>query len=66
MKKLLLAIAITIASSSAFAYSIGGEYAQLVSCNYGRYGYQYGNIGTYKTMSGSLYQVFFGAGYCSY
>jgi hypothetical protein len=49
----------------AGAYTIGGAYASLVSCEWGQYGYQYGNIGTYN-VNGKLYQVFFGSSYCEY
>ena len=66
MKKLLVAIMLIIGLSiSANAYTIGGAYASLQSCNYGNYGYEYGNIGTYN-VNGKLYQVFFGSNYCEY
>ena len=45
------------------AYTIGGAYAQLVSCTWGQYGYQYGNIGTYN-VNGKMYEIFFGSQYC--
>jgi hypothetical protein len=63
MKK--LALALILIASSAQAYNIGGAYAQLVSCNWGQYGYQYGNIGTYS-VNGRMYQVFFGSAPCQY
>ena len=47
-------------------YFIGGEYAQLLSCEWGSYGYKYGYIGTYKTSRGAIYTVFFGNNYCQY
>ncbi|MFT7661447.1 MAG: hypothetical protein ACI89S_002572 [Gammaproteobacteria bacterium] len=64
MKKLLFAT-LLISSTSAFSYEIGGAYASLVSCNWGQYGYEYGNIGTYN-VNGTMYQVFFGSSYCEY
>ena len=67
MKKLLLAAAFaTVAAGSASAYFIGGEYATLLSCNWGQYGYQHGWIGTYQTGSGGIYNIFFGSNYCQY
>lgn len=63
MKRLLTAL--LALSTTAGAYTIGGAYAQLVSCDYGQYGYQYGYIGTYR-VNGSLYQVFFGSNYCQH
>lgn len=65
MKKILFILLIAF-SASVQAYSIGGAYAQLISCEYGQYGYQYGNIGTYKLGNGQYYQVFFGSSYCAY
>jgi hypothetical protein len=50
---------------TANAYTIGGAYATLVSCEWGQYGYQYGNIGTYE-VNGEYYRVFFGSNYCEY
>ena len=65
MKKVILAVLFVLASFQASAFTIGGAYAQLESCTYGQYGYQYGNIGTYL-VNGQLYQVFFGSNYCQY
>lgn len=48
------------------AYQIGGMYVALIDCSWGQYGYQYGNIGTYKDSNGKLYQVFFGSNWCQY
>lgn len=66
MKKLyiLIALAVTL-TTSAQAYTIGGAYAQLLSCDWGQQGYEYGNIGTYKA-NGKIYQIFFGSNYCQY
>jgi hypothetical protein len=50
---------------SANAYTIGGAYAQLVSCDYGQYGNEYGYLGTYE-VNGRYYQVFFGSNYCAH
>ena len=67
MKKIIIAAAITLmTTSAASAYYIGGEYATLLSCDYGKWGYQYGNIGTYKTSSGSIFRVFFGSNWRQY
>jgi len=66
MKKSLIIFMILVMSmASAQAYTIGGAYASLVSCNYGQYGYEYGNIGTYN-VNGKMYQIFFGSNYCEY
>ena len=66
MKKLILGLIVSVAFSiSANAYTIGGAYASLVSCNWGQYGYEYGNIGTYN-VNGKMYQIFFGSNYCEY
>ena len=66
MKKLYILIALAlILSISAQAYMIGGAYATLISCEWGQYGYQYGNIGTYE-VNGETYRVFFGDSYCEY
>lgn len=62
MKKILILI---ILATSAQAYSIGGAYASLISCDWGQYGYEYGNIGTYN-VNGKTYQIFFGSNYCEY
>jgi hypothetical protein len=64
MKKLVL-ITLLVASAASFAYQIGGAYASLLSCDYGQYGYQYGNIGTYD-VNGQIYKVFFGSSWCAY
>jgi hypothetical protein len=47
------------------AYTIGGAYASLISCDWGQYGYEYGYIGTYK-VNGDIYRIFFGSNYCAY
>ncbi|MGX2972576.1 hypothetical protein [Helicobacter sp. T3_23-1059] len=52
--------------SGLSAYYIGGAYVTLVDCSWGQYGYEYGNIGTYKDSNGNLYRVFFGSNYCQY
>lgn len=64
-KSVFMLIALLAASFNAQAYTIGGAYARLVSCTWGQYGYQYGNIGTYD-VNGEMYQIFFGSSYCSY
>ena len=56
-------LALCLVPFIAGAYSIGGAYAALVSCTWGQYGNQYGNIGVYR-VNGALYQVFFGSSYC--
>lgn len=65
MKKIAMIILLAV-STGAQAYSIGGAYATLIDCSYGQYGYQYGNIGTYRLSTGEIYKVFFGANYCQY
>lgn len=58
-----LALALTAISAPAAAYSIGGQYASLISCTYGKLGYQYGNIGTYQ-LGNERVEIFFGSRYC--
>jgi len=66
MKKLFFSFLISIfLSLSAQAYTIGGAYASLESCDWGQYGYKYGYIGTYN-VNGQMYQVFFGSNYYQY
>jgi len=65
MKKLLLSLAVLFTVSSVNAYNIGGAFAQLQSCNWGQYGYQYGYIGTYLA-NGQVYRIFFGNQFCQY
>lgn len=62
MKKLLLLI---LLSTSIFAFTIGGAYATLESCEWTQYGYEYGYVGTYN-VNGNYYTVFFGDEYCEY
>jgi len=50
-------------STSANAHMIGGAYARLIKCEWGQYGYQYGNIGTYE-VNGQIINQFFGSNYC--
>lgn len=70
MKKLLLAIFFMICFyTSSNAYMIGGAYATLEKCEWGQFGYEYGNIGTYKVgfgASAKYYQIYFGQNYCQY
>ncbi len=66
MRKIIAALVIsTIGIGTASAYTIGGAYAEQVSCVWGQQGYEYGYIGTYK-VEGKLYTVFFGNKYCAY
>ena len=66
MKKLILGLLVSIfLSLYVQAYTIGGAYASLISCDWGQYGYENGYIGTYK-VNGQIYQVFFGSNYCEY
>lgn len=69
MKKRLQKIAASlslavIGIAPAQAYTIGGAYASLVSCTWGQYGNQYGNIGTYN-VNGQIHSIFFGSSYCA-
>lgn len=66
MKKLFIFALLSAFSSISQAYDIGGMYATLEKCEWGSYGYQYGNIGTYKGSDGKYYQVFFGSNYCQH
>ena len=50
----------------ASAYTIGGMYVSLVSCDWGQYGYEYGYIGIYEGNDGQTFQQFFGDSYCEY
>ena len=50
---------------AADAHTIGGAYASLVSCKWGKYGYEFGYIGTYK-VNGQIISEFFGSNYCAY
>jgi len=66
MKKIIYGLLLSlIMSISAQAYNIGGAYASLVSCDWGKYGYEQGYIGTYN-VNGKMYQIFFGSNYCQY
>ena len=67
MKRALITVfaIISLLSTSVSAYTIGGAYASLLSCNWGQWGYEYGNIGTYD-VNGKIYQVFFGSNYCQH
>ena len=61
----LLAVIASLVSMPVSAYTIGGAYASLVSCDWGQYGYEYGYIGTYD-VNGQYYKIFFGSDYCEY
>ena len=63
MKKIILLLLLLVVSTQA--YTIGGAYASLENCEWGQYGYEYGNIGTYN-VNGKYYKVFFGNNYCEY
>jgi len=66
MKKILSGILLSILFSAYVqAYTIGGAYATLISCDWGQYGYEYGNIGTYN-VNGKIYQIYFGNNSCQY
>jgi len=68
MRKIIIIAAVfsfIIMSQISYAYTIGGAYAKLISCDWGKYGYEYGYIGTYK-VNGEIYRVFFGNKYCQY
>ena len=68
MKKLItsLILGVTLTSFNASSYTIGREYARLIRCEWGNYGYDYGYIGFYKTSRGEYYTIFFGNSYCEY
>ena len=64
MKRLLMSMFLILAASTTLqAYEINGMYGSLVTCTYGQYDYQYGNIGIYN-VNGQMYRVFFGSNYC--
>ena len=67
MKRSLITVfaIISLLSTSVSAYTIGGAYASLLKCEWGQWGYEYGNIGTYD-VNGTIYQVFFGSNYCQH
>ena len=66
MKRYLLALSVFLTlTSPAVAYTIGGAYASLISCDWGQWGYKHGYIGTYKA-NGEIYRIFFGSSYCEY
>ena len=65
MKKIFGLAMFVVIVSSAHSYTIGGAYASLLSCDWGQYGNQYGNIGTYK-VNGKIYQIFFGNSFCQH
>jgi hypothetical protein len=52
-----------MALSNANAHMIGGAYARLIKCEWGQYGYEYGNIGTYE-VNQQIIKQFFGSNYC--
>ena len=68
MKKFILATLLALGSTTslAHAYEIHGMYVTLESCKWGKVGYDYGYIGTYKAYDGQRFQVFFGSEYCEY
>ena len=66
MKKFVLSILLVgMSAVSAFAYTINGKYARLISCEYsyssvrGESGY----TGTYE-VQGEIWTVYFGSSYC--
>jgi len=66
MKKFFLGcLTFLLLSISTQAYTIGGAYASLLSCDWGNFGYNYGYIGKYN-VNGQIYKVFFGSNYCEY
>ena len=72
MKKLLFcAVLASVIFSSftsvSFAYTINGQYARLVSCEYGYSAVrgESGYTGVYEVL-GEMWTVYFGGNYCSY
>ena len=64
MKKFLVFIFLLLLNNlPVMAYQIGGAYAQLVTCVWSQYGYEYGYIGTYK-VNNQIITQFFGSNYC--
>ena len=65
MKRIFVMCLALSASFSWFveAHEIGGAYARLIKCEWGQYGYEYGNIGTYE-VNNQIIKEFFGSNYC--
>ena len=63
MYKILSILILLMALSNANAHMIGGAYARLIKCEWGQYGYEYGNIGTYE-VNQQIIKQFFGSNYC--
>lgn len=61
----VFALSLSLGVPAVEAHTIGGAYAQLLSCKWGQYGYQYGYVGTYK-VNGQIISQFFGNTYCPY
>ncbi len=67
MKQSLLAALVMISGSAASAYTINGQYASLISCDFGYSSVRQesGYTGTYEVM-GEIWTVYFGSSYCQY
>ena len=67
MKNLLAVIMVLVFSlaPNLQAYTIGGAHATLLECKWGKWGYEYGYIGTYGVGKKKI-QKFFGDEYCEY
>ena len=66
MKKFLVMSFAVLGLQAPLAHTIGGAYAEQVSCTWGQFGNQYGYIGTYKLDNGQVISQFFGSRYCPY
>ena len=58
-------VSLLLFSASVPAFTIGGAYASLISCEWGQYGYKHGYIGTYS-VNGRIVTIFSGSTYCKY
>ena len=68
MKSLVLSVVLVLMGAvSAFAYTINGKYARLISCDYGYSSVrgESGYTGTYE-VQGEIWTVYFGSRYCQY
>jgi len=67
-KVIVLCISILFMNAAtAYAYTIHGKYASLISCDYGWSAVrgESGYTGTYDVM-GEIWTVYFGSSYCKY
>lgn len=63
----LLVLALAALAAPAAAYQINGQYARLISCEFGfsQVRQESGYTGTYEVL-GEIWTVYFGQNYCEY